>query len=855
MRRALNSLNPCTSQMTTINMKLNVLRHIAFFLCMLQITAACSQAANRFELVTNRQKVSIIYDKEGVALDSIAAHLLAKDIERVSGYLPAVTTIQNAISGNAIVIGDQASDLIQSFSEVSKPQQSAWESYSIELIKPKNSSITNALLIAGTDARGTAYGVFDISEKIGVSPWYWWADVVPQKQEELTLEINSFQSKTPKVKYRGIFLNDEDWGLQPWAEHTFEPETGDIGPKTYAKIFELLLRLKANAIWPAMHPSTKAFFHYPGNLKMAENYEIVLGSSHAEPMLRNNVDEWDHYTMGDFNYFSNKEKVLKYWEDRVEEAQNANGIYTVGMRGVHDSGMAGAKNTEDAANILNQIIQDQRKLLQKHVGNPEEIPQVFTVYKEVLDLYEYGLELPEDITLMWTDDNYGYIRRLSNAEERQRSGGSGVYYHASYWGRPHDYLWLSTTHPALLREEMLKAYDNGADKIWILNVGDLKPAEYNMQFFMDLAFDPESFRKPDSYKQHMTDFYDGIFGSDLGAEISSLRETYYDLAWLRKPEFMGWSQTEPTRPTHLTEFSLEEENPKRRAAYRQLEYEVQELTNKIDDAQQDAWFQLVTYPILGASAMNHKYLYRDLASFNAKQNPELMQNYQDSIALKQQQIQELTKKYNTQIADGKWNKMMHSAPRDLPVYKIPDAVLADEEVIRKYSKPAISRKVADFSDAANFEEGFPQELPGLGYSKTALQLTSVTQKSYSGTDFTGNPVLHYSINLEQSLEVAVLTLTAVPNHPITGEQQLQIGIQWDDQPIQIIDFKTQGRSADWKTNVLRNQARASVNLQKLNPGKHQLKLFVIDPGVLPDYFTISAENQSLPYTFQPQETP
>ena len=852
MHLALNSLIPYTSPMMKINMKLNFLSYLAFFLCIFQFTAACSQAANHFELVTERQKVSIIYDKDGVALDSIAAHLLAKDIERVSGYLPQVTTAINSVSGNAIVIGSQASDLIQSFSEATTPKQEAWESYTLKLVKPKSSPIKNALVIAGADARGTAYGVFDISEKIGVSPWYWWADVVPEKQEELTLEVSSFQSKSPQVKYRGIFLNDEDWGLQPWAEHTFEPETGDIGPKTYAKIFELLLRLKANAIWPAMHPSTKAFFHYPGNLKMAENYEIVLGSSHAEPMLRNNVDEWDHDTMGDFNYFSNKEKVLKYWEDRVEEAQNANGIYTVGMRGVHDSGMAGAKSTEDAANILNQIIQDQRKLLQKHVGNPEEIPQVFTVYKEVLDVYEYGLELPEDITLMWTDDNYGYIRRLSNAEERKRSGGSGVYYHASYWGRPHDYLWLSTTHPALIREEMLKAYDTGADKIWILNVGDLKPAEYNMQFFMDLAFDPESFRKPDSYKQHMTDFYEGIFGSDLGAEISSLRETYYDLAWLRKPEFMGWSQTEPTRPTHLTAFSLEEENPQRRAAYQHLEQEVATLSNTIEDAQQDAWFQLVAYPILGASAMNQKYLYRDLASFNTKQNPELTQNYQDSIALKQQQIQELTKKYNTQIAGGKWNRMMHSAPRGLPVYKVPDAVLADEEAVQKYPKPVISRKLANFSNAENFEEGFPQELTGLGYSKTALQLAPATHNAYSATAFTENPVLHFDMELEQTIAEATLTLTAVPNHPITGEQKLRLGVQWDDLPVEILNFETHGRSETWKINVLRNQARASLNLKELNAGKHQLKLFVIDPGVLPDYFTITQANQKIPYTFSNQ---
>ncbi|RXG13155.1 putative glucuronidase [Leeuwenhoekiella aestuarii] len=830
-------------------MKLNLLSYIAFFFCIFQFNTICSQTPNRFKLVTDSQQVSILYDKDGVALDSIAAHLLAKDIERVTGYLPQVTTDKTSISGNAIVIGNQASELIQSFSGAKNSMQDAWETYTLQLVKPKNSPIANALIIAGADARGTAYGVFNISDKIGVSPWYWWADVVPAKQKELALEISSFQSISPKVKYRGIFLNDEDWGLQPWAEHTFEPETGDIGPKTYAKIFELLLRLKANAIWPAMHPSTKAFFHYPGNLKMAENYEIVLGSSHAEPMLRNNVDEWDHDTMGDFNYFSNKEKVLKYWENRVEEAQNANGIYTVGMRGVHDSGMVGAKSTEDAATILNELIKDQRALLKKHIGNPESIPQVFTVYKEVLDVYEYGLELPEDITLMWTDDNYGYIRRLSNAEERKRKGGSGVYYHASYWGRPHDYLWLSTTHPALIREEMLKAYDTGADKIWMLNVGDLKPAEYNTQFFMDLAFDPESFRKPDSYKQHMTDFYERIFGSDVGAEISNLRESYYDLAWLRKPEFMGWSQTEPTRPTHLTEFSLDQENPDRRAAYQKLESKVEQLNAQVPNTQKAAWFELVAYPVLGASAMNQKYLYRDLASFYADQDPERSKSYQDTIALQQDKIKELTTHYNTEIAEGKWNKMMHSAPRGLPVYQVPEAVLPEEKAIQKYTAPVLAQKMASFTKTGHFEKNFPLELTGLGYSQRALQLTPVTQESYSDSAFAQNPVLHYELDLEEKIASAVLTLTAVPNHPITGDQKLRLGVQWDDQPVEIVNFETHGRSETWKINVLRNQVRTSVTLKNLEPGKHQLKLYVIDPGVLPDYFLLSKEKEAIPYTF------
>jgi len=849
MHRALNSRTRYTSQMMKINMKLNLLSYIAFFFCIFQFNTTCSQTPNRFELVTDSQQVRILYDKDGVALDSITAHLLAKDIEHVSGYLPQVTTDKTSISGNAIVIGNRASELIQSFSGAKTSIQGDWETYTIQHLQHPTAKLDKVLLIAGADPRGTAYGVFSVSEQIGVSPWYWWADVTPLEQKELVLNVEAIQSKTPAVKFRGIFINDEDWGLQPWAEKTFEPETGDIGPKTYAKIFELILRLRANTLWPAMHPSTKAFFHYPGNRKMAEKYEIVLGSSHAEPMLRNNVDEWDHEAMGDFNYFTNKQKVLDYWESRVKEAQHVNGIYTLGMRGVHDSGMEGAKNTADAAKVLNEIIEDQRNLLSKHIGNPESIPQVFTIYKEVLDVYEYGLELPEDITLMWTDDNYGYIRRLSNTEERKRSGGSGVYYHASYWGRPHDYLWLSTTHPALIREEMLKAYDTGADKIWILNVGDIKPAEYNIQFFMDLAFDPDSFRNPSSYKKHMQTFYEAIFGKNVGGEISKLKECYYDLSWLRKPEFMGWSQTEPTRPTHLTAFSLDKENPDRRAAYQNLETKVNQLSGQIPNTRKDAWFELVAYPVLAASAMNQKFLYRDLATFYANQSLEDSKNYQDSIALHQNRIKQLTAHYNTQIANGKWSKMMHHAPRYLPVYELPKAVRSEEKAIKKYSPPMHIQKMASFTKTENFEDNFPLELTGLGYSKSALQLTPVTQKQYSDTAFTDNPVIHYEIISNEKMDSAVLTLTAVPNHPITGDQKLRLGVQWDEQPVAILNFETQGRSEAWKVNVLRNQARASLSLNDIDPGKHRLKLYAIDPGVLPDYFLLSKENEDIPYTF------
>lgn len=817
-----------------------------FWFCQIQSANAQHDSA-LFEVVTSTEKASIIYDKNGSPLDSITAHLLASDIERVSGYLPNVVTALNSASKNAIVIGNRQSGVVESFLGKTEAANS-WETYAIQVLEKPTSKIDKALVIAGSDARGTAYGVFSISEKIGVSPWYWWADVQPKKQEQLVLTIKSTQSKSPKVKYRGIFINDEDWGLQPWAENTFEPETGDIGPKTYAKVFELLLRLRANSIWPAMHPSTKAFFHYPGNRKMAEKYEIVLGSSHAEPMLRNNVDEWDHDTMGDFNYFSNKKGVLDYWEDRVDEAKNVNGIYTLGMRGVHDSGMEGAKTTAGAATMLKDILKDQRALIEKHIGNPESVPQVFTVYKEVLDLYDYGLDLPDDVTLMWTDDNYGYIRRLSNAEERKRSGGSGVYYHASYWGRPHDYLWLSTTHPALIREEMLKAYDTGADKIWILNVGDIKPAEYNMQFFMDLAFDPESLRQPASYKDHMLNFYQEIFGDTQGEQISELRNEYYNLAWTRKPEFMGWSQTEPTRPTQVTEFSIEEENPSRIAAYQNLTTQVEKLSPTISEANQDAFFQLVSYPILGAAAMNKQYLYRDLQVYHHTTNEKESEKYRDSVSFYYEKINELTDHYNQKIASGKWNSIMHRAPRGLPVFKLPDTAIETTNQTVETPKVEIYKAAADYDNASKFEKAFPQKLTGLGYTQNALQIASATATSKVDSNFKNNASLSYKFSLEKAIQSPVITITAVPNHPITEEQQLKLGVQLDDGDVKIVDFKTTGRSEEWKLNILRNQARKSVDLQELSAGTHSLKFYVIDPGVILDYFVITQSGTTIPYT-------
>jgi hypothetical protein len=633
-----------------------------------------------FHLVTKTSKVTIVYNNNAPPLDSICANLLAEDIERVSSFKPVVTTNLSTVNGNVIVIGHIQSLLIRKFISVQslahKKLLNKWECFSFTTIDKPFTKISKAFIIAGSDIRGTAYGVFTLSQKIGVSPWYWWADAPAIQKKELIINQTDSVSKTPAVKYRGIFINDEDWGLQPWAAKTFEPETNDIGPKTYAKVFELLLRLKANLIWPAMHPSTKAFFYYPGNVMVARNYQIMIGSSHAEPMLRNNVSEWDVKTMGNFNYLTNKETVLKYWEHRVKESININAVYTMGMRGVHDGQMEGVKDLKEAVPLVEHIIGDERRLLTKYVNKDvTSIPQVLTPYKEVLEIYDNGLKVPEDVTLVWPDDNYGYIQRLNNEKEKRRKGSSGVYYHASYWGRPHDYLWLSTTHPSLVREEMLKAYETGADRLWVLNVGDIKPQEYNMQQFLDIAFDPTPFKNSSYSKQHLLKWLTSIFGIETAKQIQPVLWEYYQLAFERKPEFMGWSQTEPETKASYTEYNhfyFGDEAQKRLDRYTVLESQAKRIRSQIGLIYVDAFYQLVYYPVVCASQMNKKFLYRDKAFFYSKQNrlsaydyAALSKNAHDSI------IKE-TAYYNEQLAGGKWKNIMSMNPRNLAVYQPPD---------------------------------------------------------------------------------------------------------------------------------------------------------------------------------------
>ena len=948
-----------------------------FLLLFLQKTEAQNDTTSKFEVFTKDQKAVILYDN-AKALDSILAYSLAEDIFKVTGFKPLVTKKKATVSGNVIVIGNCQSELVQSFLDKNndgKDFEKQWESYRFQIVDQPTSNIKKAFIIAGTDPRGTAYGVYALSERIGVSPWYWWADVPVAKQNELVLTQKDFQSKTPSVKFRGIFLNDEDWGLRPWASKTFEPEVGNIGPKTYSKIFELLLRLKANTIWPAMHEGTTAFFNIPGNAKIAEAYQIVVGSSHAEPMLRNNVDEWKEAAMGHFNYVSNKENVYKYWEDRVKDSKNVDAIYTIGMRGVHDSKMEGVKTNKEGAELLQQILKDQRKLFETYINrDATKVPQAFTVYKEVLELYDEGLQVPDDVTLVWTDDNYGYIRRLSNEQEQKRSGGGGVYYHASYWGSPHDYLWVDSVHPALLREEMMKAYASNSKQIWILNVGDLKAIEYSTQLFMDMAYDAPLFEDASNVKKHTTNFYSSIFGTTYGKSISQMKWEYFDLAFERKPEFMGWSQTEPstkTKQTAYNPFFFGDENQTRIDKYQNLENQVTSLKNKLPKELQDAYFQLIYYPTKAASLMNKKFLYADKATIYGKQGRLNAKDY----ALKSEnafnEIKAITLEYN-QIANGKWNFIMDMSPRKLPVFDMPtieipvqesvdsvgilvenetdsndnesklpmysqdsntshfvDIYLKKESVVswklqnlpdwviankksgvfnanesnneriqisidwKKWSKKqaknaqfniiyggktkvvnleidsnneAVAQKsfvaiedrvviyAQNYSSLQNKEPYEWKKIDGLGYAKAAMQAYPLTANPLQTDNLTKvAPCLEYQIHLNNFSD-SELILHAIPSLPITNAHGVRVGVQWNDEPIQIVNFTTIGRSEEWKQNVLSNKAAKKVPLKSILNGKNTLKIYMIDEGVALDYFYINLDKKKpIPYSLL-QET-
>ena len=667
------------------------------------------------------------------------------------------------------------------------------------------------LIVAGSDGHGTAYGILEISRLLGVSPWEWWADVTPEKKKLFKLSSKFRSVQSPSVEYRGIFINDEDWGLMPWSNKTYEPSdvNGEIGPRTNERIFELLLRLRANTYWPAMHECTLPFFLTKGNREVAKKYGIFMGASHCEPMACSAAGEWRRRGNGAYDYVNNSAAVYKFWEDRVKEVADQEVLYTLGMRGVHDGKMQGAKTVEEQKAVLDRVLADQRGLIKKYVNKDvTQVPQVFIPYKEVLDIYNAGLQVPDDVTLMWCDDNYGYIRHFPTAEERARKGGNGIYYHVSYWGRPHDHLWLSTMSPSLIYQQMKQAYDQGIQKIWILNVGDIKPAEYQIELFMDMAWNLEAVAQ-EGVTAHLKHWLERELGTSPAKELLPVMQEYYRLAHIRKPEFMGNTREEEKDPAYRIVKDLpwsEEFINERLSSYDRLSETVEKVTSRIPADRQSAYFELVKYPVQAAGQMNRKLLFAQLAR-HGKADWEKSDAAYDSIAA-------LTQHYNS-LENGKWNRMMDFKPRKLPVFNRVERKEATTPMIQERS--AIYQWNGMDASKGNF---IGHE--GLGYAGRAAGILMGKALTFSFSDWKADVV---------EVEVRLL-----PNHPVHGTQ-LRFSVSIDGAEPKVISYETKGRSEEWKENVLRNQAIRKIVLPVSGKKSHQLEIDEIkalDEGVVLD---------------------
>jgi hypothetical protein len=788
----------------------------------------------------------------------IAARDLAADIERITGSRPAIANARPAAGRPRI-------ELILAPASLT----GRWEAFQL-------SASADTLTIAGSDPRGLAFGIYELSRRLGVSPWNWWADVPVTHRDSLSLSLGTEPVDQPAVKYRGIFINDEDWGLVPWASKTFEPEVGNLGPKTYSKIFELLLRLRANTLWPGMHPTTTPFFKVPGNAAAADAYAIVVGSSHAEPMLRNNVGEWTA-PKENYNYLTHPDEVRAYWEQRILERTSGESLFSLGMRGIHDSPIVGPKNQPERIATVEKIFADQRALLARHLGHgdPTKVAQLFCPYKEVLDDYNAGLKVPDDVTLLWPDDNFGYIRRFGTATEQKRSGGLGVYYHLSYLGAPLPWLWIDSLPSALVWSEMTRAYEQGARTVWIANVGDLKNTERSTEFFLDLAWHADR-TSPDAPQQFLLSTAARDFGDDHAAAITSILARHQSLAFARKPEHLSWSLPKsPYQPTALTDAEIHA----RLSAYASLLRDTEAVATALPSAAEDSFFQLVGYPVGSAAFANRAYFQAELARrLYVRGDKAAAQSAFAESEAAAQQVSALTRRYNEDIAGGKWRGIVMVnglSKRDWPSFQLPPvlplddpaalAAVTTQEAARPSASIAHSSKLpahssggfveiarvvsinaGHFTSQTDVPGGGWRSIPGLGRSGSAITVLPSTLQ--------GAPSVSYRFQTSTAAP-ASLIVRLLPTHPLVTGTGLRFTVSLDDGPpiACVVKNGFDPKSAEWKQRVLANATEVTRPLSALlAPGPHTLRLTAVDTGVVIDKLVIDLGGLTPSYDGPPE---
>lgn len=832
-----------------------------------------------FKLVQNDVQANIIVSPEDFKVVQIAARDFAADVERVTGK--KLKSFSDQKSANAVIIGALGKNplidgLVKQRRLDVSPIRGKWESFIIATVKDPSPNIENALIIVGSDRRGTAFGVYEMSQMIGVSPWYWWADVAPEHKDNLVISPGRKIGREPSVKYRGIFLNDEDWGLQPWAAKTFEPETGDIGPKTYAKVFELLLRLKANTLWPAMHEVTRAFNSFRENPKVADDHAIVMGSSHAEPMLRSNTTEWKA-DKNDFNFVTNAQGVTAYWEERVRENGKFENIYTIGMRGIHDSPLIGTKSQAERIPLLESIFGIQRGLMAKHTGKPAEtIPQIFCPYKEVLADYRAGLRVPDDVTIVFPDDNFGYIRQFPTAEERKRKGGFGVYYHISYLGRPLSYLWLTSTPPALIFEEMSKAYENGMRNLWIVNVGDIKPGEIGMEFFLQMAYDAKKWNVENQHR-FLLEWAKREFGQKHAIEIAGVMNEYYRLGFQRKPEHLQWYL--PTEAPKKSDFS-NTEVLERLAKYSEIRQTANGIFNELPANKRDSFYELVVYPIRSASLANERFFAAEIAQTYGVNSPSTGREWAKRSLDADQAIAAETAFFNEKLAGGKWRhimspemgpdqwKSMRSTPpkvsptdfygvetensfRPLGVQSFRAGTRESSSVFSEW-EGTISIEAENFVRRSD-RDGFSwRTIKGLGKTGDSISIFPAVARSFD-ISAKAMPSVEYDLNVSTAAEFTFY-FHLIPTQPLMPGNGLRLAFSIDGEKptVVVVDKDTEVSSRKWAQNIL-DETTVGSERRSLTNGRHALSIFAVDSGVVFDKIVIASRELDKTY-FGPRET-
>jgi hypothetical protein len=755
---------------------------------------------------------------------------LKTDIGKVTGREPEIKYTNKPDVKEIVIVGTIGKSpvidqLIKNKKIDVKNISGKWESFVIQTVDFPLPGVEKALVIAGSDKRGTIYGIYDLSGNIGVSPWYYWADVPVAKQESLFVKNGCYVTDSPKVKYRGIFLNDEAPALSGWSRETF----GGFNSKFYEKVFELLLRLKANYLWPAMWGN--AFYDDdPYNGVLANEMGIVMGTSHHEPMAMAQQD-WHRYTEKNklskvWDYTKNADVLKESWKFGIERSKNWDKVVTIGMRGDGDEAMGEGTNIA----LLEQIVKDQRKIIEEVTGQKaEKTPQVWALYKEVQDYYDHGMRVPDDVTLLLCDDNWGNVRKLPDVNAKPRKGGYGMYYHFDYVGAPRNSKWVNISPIQRVWEQMNLSYTHGVQELWIVNVGDLKPMEYPISFFLDMAWDPAKFNAQ-NLLTHTENWCAGQFGQPYAKEAARIINLYTTYNRRVTPEMLN-DRT----------YSLENYNEFENVTtdYRNLALDALRLYYTIPSKYKDAFDQLVLYPVNACSNLYEMYYAVAKNKFYAKTNDTEANVWADKVLECYKRDSVLTYYYNHVIANGKWGHMMdqihigYTSWQEPQRRKMPDVIYisADSqdtktEKVFVENDGYISIEAEHFNRAVNSNKISWQVIPYLGKTKSAI--TTMPQNVYPKEN--EHIYVEYDIEFANTGEFEVQLLFS-PTLNFNANKGLRYEIAFDGAAAQQINLNGhyKGELGRWQAqHIIRSVTKHRID----SVGKHTLRFSVKEPGLV-----------------------